>query len=98
MPVSALTSIQRLLALDFDGVSHPVGAAEDGAQPTHFCWLPHLPALLAPHPDVAVLVHSTWRYEYADGELRDLLGPVGESFVGTVPRGPRMSQSDGGCI
>jgi hypothetical protein len=78
--------LMRLLFLDFDGVLHP--ASSDG-QLAHFCWLPLLESLLSAHEDVAVVVHSTWRYEYRDDELRELLGPLGRRFVGAAPRGPR---------
>lgn len=55
----------------------------------HFCWLPILSQLLVGHDDVQLVVHSTWRYEYTDAELRALLGPLGHRFVGGAPRGPR---------
>lgn len=76
----------RLLFVDFDGVLHPANAE---TQAERFCWLPLLEELLATHKDVAVVVHSTWRYEYRDEELRALLGKVGELFAGGAPRGPR---------
>lgn len=76
----------RLLFLDFDGVLHPSEA--DPALP-HFCWLPELERLLAPYPDVQIVVHSTWRYDHHDAELRALLGSLGPRFVGSAPRGPR---------
>lgn len=77
----------RLLFLDFDGVVHPYGTE---ATPSHFCWLPELERLLAPFPDVQIVVHSTWRYDHHDRELRALLGSLGERFVGSAPRGPRQ--------
>lgn len=40
-------------------------------------------------PDVKIVVHSTWRYDHTDDELRQLLGGLGERFVGSAPRGPR---------
>lgn len=76
----------RLLFLDFDGVLHPA-PLPSGA--VHFCWLHILADLLCPHVDVRILVHSTWRYDHTDSELRALLGPIGERFVGAAPRGPR---------
>lgn len=75
----------RLLSLDFDGCLHPAPLV--GAE--HFVWLPVLEQLLTPHPDVSVLVHSTWRYDHSDSELRSLLGRLGDRFVGAAPRGPR---------
>lgn len=75
----------RLLFLDFDGVLHQLDAEPSG----RFCWLPVLADLLSTHPDVRIVVHSTWRYEYTDPELRALLGTLGPLFVGSAPRAPR---------
>jgi hypothetical protein len=77
----------RLIFIDFDGVLHPLNAQLPEAG--RFCWLPVLDDLLADHPDVHLVVHSTWRYEYTDHELRALLGPLGERFAGSAPRAPR---------
>ena len=77
----------RLIFLDFDGVLHPLDAHLPEAE--RFCWLPVLDSLLADHPDVHLVVHSTWRYEYTDHELRELLGPLGKRFAGSAPRAPR---------
>lgn len=86
-PVLSLRVLDmRVLFLDFDGVLHPAKSELDAER---FCWLPLLEALLATHKDIAVVVHSTWRYEYRDEELRELLGKVGELVVGSAPRGPR---------
>lgn len=76
----------RILFLDFDGVLHPYTPHAEGAK---FCWLPVLERLLATHKDVKIVVHSTWRYDHRDDELRELLGSLGERFVGSAPRGPR---------
>lgn len=77
----------RVLFLDFDGVLTKVAVESGPVLP--FEWLPLLAALLEPWPDVRIAVHSTWRYDHSDDELRDLLGPLGSRFVGAVPRGPR---------
>ncbi|WP_416142356.1 HAD domain-containing protein [Hydrogenophaga sp.] len=77
----------RLIFLDFDGVLHPVEPELLGLE--RFCWLPVLNRLLAGHADVYIVVHSTWRYEYTDPELRVLLGPLGKRFAGSAPRAPR---------
>jgi hypothetical protein len=77
----------RVLFLDFDGVLTKVtGEAEPAVL---FEWLPLLAELLAPWPDVHIVVHSTWRYDHTDAELLKLLGSLGARFIGTVPRGPR---------
>lgn len=84
VPAPTAVPRRRLLSLDFDGVLHP------GPQVTtklaHFCWLPSLCSLLTQDDDVDVLVHSTWRHEFTDQELKDLLGPLGPRCVGAVPR------------
>lgn len=77
----------RLMFLDFDGVVHPADTGLRLAE--RFCWLPILESLVEGHPDVYIVVHSTWRYEYTDQELRGLLGPLGQRFVGSAPRAPR---------
>ncbi len=77
----------RLLFLDFDGVLHPSDPESTGLR--HFCWLPVLAQLLEQHSDVRIVVHSTWRYDHTDNELRTLLGPLGPRFVGSAPRAPR---------
>lgn len=77
----------RLLSLDFDGVLHPQDA--ELPEERRFCWLAVLESLLVDHPDVRIVVHSSWRYEYTNSELRALLSPLGQRFVGSAPRGPR---------
>lgn len=62
----------RVLFLDFDGVLHPVPAVPTNRvvngkpvmraiQVLPFEWLPVLAQLLRPHPDVRLIVHSSWR-------------------------------------
>jgi hypothetical protein len=76
----------RVLFLDFDGVLHPAEGASDS---TRFRWLQVLEQMLDGHRDVQIVVHSSWRYEYSDRELRELLGGLGSRFIGSVPRLPR---------
>ncbi|MFG6463720.1 HAD domain-containing protein [Roseateles sp. DXS20W] len=78
----------RVLFIDIDGVFHPAG---DGSQDTgpRFIWLPLLAEVLAPHPDVVIAVHSTWRYDHTLDELQELLASLGKRPVVAVPRGPR---------
>lgn len=78
----------RILFLDFDGVLHPASRELD-PRLGHFCWLPYLERVLEPHPDVRVVVHSTWRYDHRDDELRALLGSLAPRYAGSAPRGPR---------
>lgn len=74
----------RILFIDFDGVLHPLDGF--GRQVDFFCWVPHLHKLLERYEDVRIVVHSSWRYDHTDEELRGLLGPLGERFIGSVPR------------
>lgn len=78
----------RLIFLDFDGVLHPL--QPEVSQLERFCWLPTLEALVGSFPDVYIVVHSTWRYEYTEPELRQMLGSLGHRFVGCAPRAPRQ--------
>jgi hypothetical protein len=54
-----------------------------------FRWTPLLDKLLTGHPDVALVVHSSWRFLADDETLRDLLGPLGMRFKGSAPPGER---------
>lgn len=79
--------MNTILSLDFDGVLHPLPAAlavADTHAPIaelHAAGLFHhcqaLEELLAGHPDVAVIVHSSWRLAHPASRLRELLGPLG---------------------
>ena len=86
----------RALFLDFDGVLHPttieadIEADEIVVGTGLFGWLPALVSALRTHPDVSVVVHSTWRYTHDIDELRDVLGVLGSRVVGATPRGPRF--------
>lgn len=64
------------LFLDIDGVLHPLSTANlDNNNHVYgeklFRWLPKLKEALEPHPEVQVVLHSTWRYIWeTDEELR----------------------------
>lgn len=77
----------RILFLDIDGIVH---SGESADEPTEYwCWLPVLVELLAPHPDVVVVVHSSWRYEHTLTELRTVLGELGHRVIDATPRARR---------
>ena len=79
---------QRILALDFDGVLHPTGEGAQRVAVRHFGWRPYLERLLISHPEVMLLVHSTWRHQYDLEELRMLLGDaLGPRVVAAAPAG-----------
>lgn len=85
---------RRVLFLDFDGVLHPAPAKNAGPSSRfiavgHFGWLPALVQLLRPHPDVSVVVHSSWREAYNDDELGEMLSDLGDRVLGGTPPGER---------
>lgn len=94
VPSRARRSPLRAIFLDFDGVLHPRPAVDVGepglGKAPDFLWVPALAALLEPHPDVLVVVHSTWRYNHSTLELAGLLGPLKRRVVDSTPRGPRF--------
>ena len=49
-----------------------------------FCWLPILADLLAPYPDVRIIVSSDWARLFDDEALAKLLGPLCARFAGIV--------------
>lgn len=85
----------RVIFLDFDGVLHPAadkaapGASALFLEVGHFGWLPYLERVLAPHPDVQLVVHSSWRETFRLAELEDMLADVGEHRVDVTPPGER---------
>ncbi|WP_394484690.1 HAD domain-containing protein [Roseateles sp. LYH14W] len=79
----------RALFLDFDGVLHRAGNGLEDTGPM-LVWLPLLADALSAYPDVLVVVHSTWRYQYSSDEIRKLLaGCLGGQPIAIAPRGPR---------
>ena len=80
----------RVLFLDFDGVLHP-GPDAQPHEIAPFAWLPALAHLLSQHPEVGVVVHSNWRLGHDADELRALLGPLGERFLGATGPGERYA-------
>ena len=84
----------RALFLDFDGVLHPLvsdtySSDEPVVHAVLFGWLPRLASVLRDHPDVGIVVHSTWRRTHNLEELRELLGPLGSRVLGVAPEGAR---------
>ena len=94
----------RVLFLDFDGCVQPagllaaqsddvvlrtLGAFEYTVPVDLFVWVHLLIKILEPHPDVFIVVHSTWREVYAAAEIGDMLGDLGRRYLGVTPPGPR---------
>ena len=73
----------RTLFLDFDGVLMPspprIGFSA-------FVWLPRLHALLAPHPDVRIVLHTSWRFhqsvDHMSSQLQTLMPRVAGATSG----------------
>lgn len=82
-----MTNTMRLIFLDFDGVLHEARGNLEEEQ--FFQWVPILAALIAPHPDVRVAVHSSWRHMHTPEELRGFMRGLGKRYLGAVPAGPR---------
>ena len=85
----------RVLFLDLDGPLHPTEAIQGLApgidrlpvaarERMLFRWLPHLESLLEEHPDVGIVVHSAWRRYASNSELREVLGPLADRFLGVT--------------
>jgi hypothetical protein len=78
------------LLTDFDGVLHPLGepALDENFRlvdnPRLFLWVPILCEILAPFPDVRIIVSSDWRRIVDDENLVRLLGPAGNRFIGVM--------------
>lgn len=89
----------RVIFLEVDGVLHPASAAirfslagsvKTNAQELWlFRWAWILEDLLAPYPDVGLIIHSGWRLFLPENELQGLLGPVARRYLGSTPRGAR---------
>lgn len=78
--------MNRGLFLDFDGVLHPAGIP---GSVLPFEWVAVLNELLAAHPDVGIVVHSTWRDVYPEDALREFLNPLDQRLLGVVGTGEK---------
>lgn len=85
--LQAESTPHRLVFLDFDGVLHPAAGGPADAPP--FCWVAELAEELAPHPDVGIVVHSSWIDQHSVEDVREFLGPLGLRLLGTVGTGEK---------
>ena len=79
---------QRILFLDFDGVLHP--DPPHSAAPL-ICRAPLLRRWLECHPQVGVVISSTWRLKRSLPELQALFPKWGDRIVGITPDIPQES-------
>lgn len=88
----------RLLFVDFDGALHPIDSGdfcgEIGGEMGFisvrddaplFCRLPLLIDALRDHPDVQIVVSSSWRRLYSSRALRAFLGELADRYLGETP-------------
>lgn len=73
----------RVIFLDFDGVLH---SAHGDAQ--LFEHVERLAQVLAPYPEVRVVVSSSWRDVHDEEELQCFLFPLAERLLGVTPNLP----------
>jgi hypothetical protein len=86
----------RLIFADYDGVFHPVSDLHwfNMRLPVDTCiergrlfrWTWILHEILEDHPDVRIVVHSSWRLLHPEEKVRALVGPLGERIVHIISR------------
>ena len=80
---------RRILSLDADGVLHPDPRSLPRQEVATLAWLDCLVPLLVGHPDVELLVHSSWRETYSAGDIQGMLHPLESRFAGVAPPGEK---------
>jgi len=71
----------RLIFLDFDGVLHSVRS-----NARLFEHVARLAEMLAPYPEVRVVVSSSWRHAHEEDALQGFLRPLAERLLGVTPK------------
>lgn len=84
----------RVIFVDYDGVFHPVSDLQWFAMgfPVDVCiergrlfrWASILYEMLDLHPDVRIVVHSSWRLLHPEERVKSLLGPLAERVVHVI--------------
>jgi hypothetical protein len=72
-----------LLFLDIDGVLHPVATRPD----QHLTHKPRFEQWAAGHPDLRIVITSSWRQRYPLAVLKGLFSPaISARVIGSTPR------------
>lgn len=93
----------RVIFVDYDGVFHPVSDLHwfSMGLPVDTCiergrlfrWTAILHEILDPHPDVRIVVHSSWRLLHPEERVKLLLGPLAERVIHVISQ--EYDRSDG---
>jgi hypothetical protein len=71
-----------LVFLDFDGVMHPVGCERSH----HFCQRDLFEEVIREHPEVRIVISSTWRTAYPMAEIKRFFSPdIADRIIGKTP-------------
>jgi hypothetical protein len=74
----------RVLLLDFDGVTHPIGGQPGATLP--FVYLPALEDLVRKWADVHIVISSSWREHHTLEELREFFSEdLRQRVIGVTP-------------
>ena len=80
-----------ILFLDFDGVLHPEYDRQAAPADVAFCHLPRFEAVMCDHPEVEIVISSTWREQFPLDDLRARFSPdIAARIVGATPITPRI--------
>ena len=72
---------QILLFLDFDGVTHPMMTKAFNPENMKF-----LESIVNEHPEIRIVISSSWREEFSLNEIKEMLGAtVGSRVIGITP-------------
>ncbi|EOB7986418.1 HAD domain-containing protein [Pseudomonas aeruginosa] len=80
-----------ILFLDFDGVLHPEYDGQATPADVVFCHLPRFEAVMRDHPEVEIVISSTWREQFLLDDLRARFSPdIAARIIGATPVTPRI--------
>jgi hypothetical protein len=80
-----------ILFLDFDGMLHPEYDGQATPADVVFCHLSRFEAVMRDHPEVEIVISSTWREQFPLDDLRARFSPdIAARIVGATPITPRI--------